>query len=168
MITEYKIASTLLQPFADHARVWIYQSSCALTDDEVKQAEIAGNNFVLEWNAHGAALQAGFLVLYNRFVVLVADESAVKASGCSIDSSVRLIRSLEQQLNIELLDRMNLAYRDESGSINTLHMTHFREAISSGEITPETIVFNNLLETAGAMKTAWEVPAKESWHRQLF
>lgn len=168
MITESQHTATLFQPFANHARVWIYQTSRALNDEEVKQAENAGNDFVLAWNAHGAAMQAGFLVLYNRFVVLVADETAVKASGCSIDSSVRLIKALEQHFNIELLDRINLAYRDESGNISTLHMNDFRQAIAAGEITPETIVFNNLIETAEQMKTAWEVPAKESWHRQLF
>lgn len=168
MITETQSTSTLLHPFANHARVWIYQSSRDLNDDEVKLAQNAGNNFVKEWNAHGAAMEAGFLVLYNRFVVLIADESAVKASGCSIDSSVRLIKSLEQMMNVDLLDRINLAYRDESGEISTLHLNDFREAIAAGKITPETIVFNNLLETAGAMKTSWEVPAKNSWHKQLF
>jgi hypothetical protein len=168
MISETLNTTELLQPFANHARVWIYQSSRELSEAEVKLAQNAGNNFVKEWNAHGATLQSGFLVLYDRFVVLVADETAVKASGCSIDSSVRLIRALEQELNIELLDRINLAYRDDSGNIQTLHMNDFREAISAGKITPETIVFNNLIETAGKMKTEWEVPAKDSWHRQMF
>lgn len=168
MNTETLNTTDLLQPFANHSRVWIYQSSRELNENEVKLAQNAGNNFVKEWNAHGATLQSGFLVLYNQFIVLVADETAVKASGCSIDSSVRLIRALEQQFNIDLLDRINLAYRDESGTIKTLHMNNFREAIAAGKITPETVVFNNLVETVEKMKYQWEVPAGESWHRQLF
>jgi len=167
MIVATKNTVEALQNFPENARVWIYQSNRNLLPQEVEAIQNAGNNFVAEWNAHGAAMKSAFLVLYNRFLVLVADESAVKASGCSIDSSVRLIRQIEQTFNINLLDRLNLAYRSQSGELCSLPMDDFKKKIALGEITGETIVFNNLVESVGQMKIDWEVAATKSWHKQV-
>jgi hypothetical protein len=167
MIAAAQNTIEVLQNYPANARVWIYQSNRNLLPHEVEAIQNAGNNFVAEWNAHGAAMKSAFLILYNRFLVLVADESAVKASGCSIDSSVRLIRQVEQAFGIQLLDRLNLAYRNSSGEVCSLQMDEFRKKIETGEITGDTIVFNNLAETVGQMKTEWEVAASKSWHKQL-
>ncbi len=167
MIAEAQNTIEALKTIPEHARVWIYQSNRNLLPQEVQAIKEAGSSFVAEWNAHGAAMKSTFLVLYNRFLVLVADETAVKASGCSIDSSVRLIRQIEQAFNINLLDRLNLAYRNQAGEVCSAQMDNFRKKIEAGEITGETIVFNNLVETAGQMKTDWEISASQSWHKQL-
>jgi hypothetical protein len=62
---------------------------------------------------------------------------------------------------------MQIAYRDEHG-IQVCSKATFEELIAKGLVNENTLVFNNLAQTYGALKTAWEVPAKESWHSQLF
>ena len=62
---------------------------------------------------------------------------------------------------------MQLAYRDEHG-IQVCSKAAFENLIATGLVTENTVVFNNLAQTYGALKTAWEVPAKHSWHSQLF
>jgi hypothetical protein len=40
--------------------------------------------------------------------------------------------------------------------------------VRAGEITPETIVFNNTLTRVGELADQWEVPARASWHGKAF
>ena len=36
------------------------------------------------------------------------------------------------------------------------------------KITPETIVFNNLVQNLAEFQEKWEVPIKDSWHKLVF
>lgn len=151
---------------AADSRVWIYQSNRKLTDKEAREIKTHGEDFIAGWAAHGADLKAAFDVFYNQFIVLFADESQVKASGCSIDSSVRFIKEIEKAYKIDLFDRLNLAY-EENGEVNTTRMNEFQEGLAEGKFDETTIVFNNLVETKGDFDTKWKVQVRDSWHAQL-
>ncbi len=151
---------------ANHSRVWIYQANRKLNDKEVTEIRNYGANFIDQWAAHGSDLQAAFEVFYNQFIVLFADESQVKASGCSIDSSVRFIKEIEKEYQLDLFDRLNLTYKSGS-EIKMMAMADFQTALEKGQLNEETIVFNNLIETKGEFESKWEVPVKESWHANL-
>jgi hypothetical protein len=62
---------------------------------------------------------------------------------------------------------MQIAYRDEHG-IQVCSKTAFEALIAKGLVTEDTVVFNNLAQTYGALQTSWEVSAKQSWHSTLF
>lgn len=151
---------------AGHSRVWIYQSSRELSKTEVEEILNYGNQFIKNWAAHGQELHAAFDVKYNRFIVLFADESEIKASGCSIDSSVHFIKKIQEAYGLDLFDRLNIAFRS-GNKIDTMRMNDFQLALTKGLLDENTIVFNNLVENKDAFEKAWEVPLKESWHKQL-
>ena len=153
--------------FSENSRVWIYQSDRKLTDTEVQQVLQHLNDFTTQWTAHNNQLKAKGEVRYNRFLILIVDESQAGASGCSIDKSVHFMKQIEQAFNINLFDRFNLAYR-EGDAVQSLPRNGFEEKLKSGEINAETIVFNNLVPTLKELQTKWEVPLKDSWHMQLF
>src|SRR5476649_3050231 len=98
--------------FSENSRVWVYQSDKKLSDQEVQQIQAQLDSFTTGWTAHNSQLKAKAEIRYNRFLILVVDESQAGASGCSIDKSVHFMKELEQQFNINLFDRFNLAYRD--------------------------------------------------------
>ena len=154
------------QELAVHSRVWIYQTDRRLSDAEVNEIQAHGAKFIDQWAAHGSELQAAFEVFYNQFIVLFADETQVKASGCSIDSSVRFIKELEKHYQLDLFNRLNLKYK-EGSEIKMMPMADFQKQLEEGVLNEETTVFNNLIETKGDFETKWEVPVKESWHKQL-
>jgi hypothetical protein len=143
------------------AKVWVYQSNKALSDTEVKAIEAAGIKFITQWAAHGASLDASFDVLYNRFIVLAVNEQQANASGCSIDSSVRFIKGLEQQFNLNLFDRMQVAYHDDN-AINACHFNDlYAQLTALGKDKTQianTIVFNNMITTKQEFDSKWEVP----------
>jgi hypothetical protein len=152
--------------FHPDSKVWIYQSSREFSSSELNEIEQLGNSFVSEWAAHGAKLKAGFEIRYNRFIIIIADESQAMASGCSIDKSVSLIRHIENTYNLNLLDRMSIAYKSDE-QVLTLHLNDFEAQLKSGILSSETIVFNNLVQTLDEFTHQWEIPVKESWHKML-
>ena len=153
--------------FSEQSRVWIYQSDRELYDDEVKQLHEILNKFASEWTAHNNQLKAKAEIRYNRFLILIVDESQAGASGCSIDKSVNFIKGIEQEFGISLLDRFNLAYR-EGEKVLSAPRDEFEDLLRSGKINSNTIVYNNLVQNLGQLETKWEVPFKDSWHNQLF
>jgi hypothetical protein len=153
--------------FSENSRVWVYQSDRELTAGEVEQIKSQLDSFTTAWTAHNHQLKAKGDIRYNRFIILIVDESQAGASGCSIDKSVHFIKHLEQAFHINLLDRFNLAYR-EGSEVHSAPRLEFEAMLKQGDINTETIVFNNLVQNLNELQTKWEVPFKDSWHRQVF
>ncbi|MGF7076909.1 ABC transporter ATPase [Mucilaginibacter sp. R-33] len=153
--------------FSPQSRVWIYQSDRKLTDLEVQQIQPELDKFTTNWTAHNNQLKAKGEVRYNRFFILIVDESQAGASGCSIDKSVHFMQQVQQHLGINLFDRFNLAYR-EGQEVLSLPRHDFEAKLKDGSITKETVVYNNLVQNLTELETKWEVPFKDSWHIQLF
>ena len=75
------------------ARVWIYQSDRAFNVAEKTNIESQLTDLCNNWNTHGTALHCSFQI-HDWFICLFVDESKQGASGCSIDSSVAVIKKL--------------------------------------------------------------------------
>jgi hypothetical protein len=148
------------------ARVWVYQSNTALSDAEVNTIKNEGAYFIADWAAHGASLKASFDVLLNRFIVIAVDEQQALASGCSIDKSVKFVKELEQKFNLNLFDRMQVAYR-KGNEINACSLSDFEKLASERLVNESTIVFNNMVSTKKAFDAEWEVPLKQSWQSRV-
>ena len=103
---------------------------------------------------------------YNQFIVIGLDEEVKGASGCSIDASVHLIQALEKKYNLELLDKMNVCYREDN-QISYVSLKEFRKLAKTPKVTPDTIVFNNLVVDKAEYRSYWEVPAGQSWHSRF-
>ena len=153
--------------FSENSRVWVYQANRNLAPEELNAIQEHLDAFTASWEAHGKVLKAAATIQYNRFIIFMVDEAQASVTGCSIDKSVAVLKTIEQEFNLSLFDRMQLAYRDEHG-IQVCSKAAFENLIATGLVTENTVVFNNLAQTYGALKTAWEVPAKHSWHSQLF
>ena len=150
----------------DNTRVWIYQSNRPFSLKESKSILEQGEDFLKSWSAHGAKLTAAFEIFHNLFIALFVDEEQAKATGCSIDKSVHLIKSFEKEFDVKLLERNCVASR-VGKNISVLSRREFLEKIRSGQLNENTIVFNNLVSTKKEFETKWEVPLKESWHYGL-
>lgn len=149
------------------SRVWVYQSNRAFSNEEVGELTEILNKFNASWEAHGTKLNSAIEIFYNQFIVFFVDETGQNATGCSIDKSMGIIKEIQSKFNVDLLDRMNLTYRDGS-QIKNIKMGDFQDGIQKGIFTPETIVFNNLVTTKATFLDGWETQAKFSWHKNLF
>jgi len=160
-----KMKTTLdtFNTFPQHARTWAYQSSRDLSDAEAAELRTLARTFTNEWHSHGAPLKAAADVLYNRFLIMMVDEDANAAGGCSIDSSVQQIRSIQQKLNIDLLNRMDLAYLNSDNELETVHASKIADAFEHGALTEETTVFNNMVTSKAELEKEWRIPLVKSW-----
>jgi sRNA-binding regulator protein Hfq len=154
------------QQLPDDTRIWIYQANRQLSDNEVSSIREFAEEFVNIWTAHGAKLKAAVEVFHKQFVIVFADEKQAKASGCSIDKSVRFIKQIEIQLKITLLDRNLITYK-VGDNIITCTRKEFSNLAENKRITADTLVFNNLITTKGEINSNWLVPLKDSWHTEL-
>lgn len=147
----------------DTARVWIYQSHRGLKPEEVTRIDSILKEFVGSWKRHGEDLKASFQVSYDQFIVLAVDESHNDVSGCSIDASVNVIKHLENELQIDLLNKMNVSFKDGE-NINTVSLKEFKDYARQQKINANTVVFNNLVTSKREFESSWEVEAGKSWH----
>lgn len=148
------------------ARIWIYQCNRTFTEDETAELRIRISAFLEEWTAHGSQLKAGFTMPYNRFIIIGLDQSASSASGCSIDASVHFIQSLEKTYEVDLLDRMNVSFK-QGKFVAYKDLKEFKKMVKNKAVSPKTIVFNNLVNTKQEFEEFWEVPMTESWHKRF-
>ena len=149
------------------ARVWIYQANRSFTGEELQGLHADLRQFLEQWTAHGSQLQAGFETPYNRFIVIGLDQTLASASGCSIDASVRFIQAVEEKYGVELLDKMNVSYK-QGEYVAYKSLKDFRQMAKDKAISKNTIVFNNLVVNKEEYTQHWEVPASESWHARFF
>ena len=141
--------------------LWIYQADRQLSDEEKLSFKNDLQEFTDRWNAHGKKLTAGFELPYNQFIVLKVDEEQAKASGCSIDDSVRFIKTLEQKYNLSLFDRTNMAYL-KNDHVHLAPLNKISSLVSQGEINPDTIVFVNTISDQKDFPIRWQLPLKET------
>ena len=153
--------------FSPHSRVWVYQSDRQFTDKEVEAIQQRLNVFTEQWKAHGHQLDAKAEVIYNFFIVITVDEGAANVTGCSIDSSIRIIREIEQAFHVDLLNRFNMGYKMDDKVVVT-NKEDFETLINIKKIGLKTIVFNNMVQTLEEFENKWEVPFEKSWHNSVF
>ena len=153
--------------FSPQSKIWIYQSNRQFTATEAQEIQQKLDVFTAQWTAHGHELKAKAIMSHNFFIVLIVDQDVAMATGCSIDSSVRLIKEIENTYGVDLFDRFNIAYKIED-QIHVVSKEDFETLVSIKKIGPETIVFNNLVQTLEEFEQKWEVPLANSWHNLVF
>ena len=149
----------------DNSRVWVYQSSREFTESEENKISVLAKEFLETWTAHSIELKASFEIRYHLFLILMIDVNHALASGCSIDKSIHFIEKIEKEFSVSLLDRQIFAIKQDE-KINLISRKEF-EKLNGKEISKDTIVFNNLVQTKKELNTSWEIPIKESWHTSI-
>lgn len=151
----------------DNARVWIYQSDKAFTEVQTATIHQQLQGFIQQWQSHGKPVRAWGGIKYNRFIVLAVDEGYEAPSGCSIDSSVAVIRQIEADFGVDMFNRMNFAYKTDAATVASADRDDFSALYANNAINDQTIVFNNLVNTKADLETKWEVALGNSWHANM-
>jgi hypothetical protein len=148
--------------FHDQSRVWIYQCSRIFLLAEAMELEKMLQDFAAGWKSHGDPVKGYANLFYGRFIVLMADESNTAVSGCSTDSSVALMRNIEQQFQVQLFDRQNLAFV-RNDKIETIPMSQLPYAMEHGFIGADTLYFDNTVLTKLELLQRWIAPVQSTW-----
>lgn len=145
----------------EESRVWIYQANRSFTENEIDEIKSKLDIFIENWTAHGSDLQSGYEIKYKRFIIIALNQNLNTATGCSIDASVHFIQQLEKDYNVDLMDKMNVSYK-QGEYIAYKTLIDFKKMAKDKAVSKNTIVFNNLVTNIAEYHENWEVPASES------
>jgi len=161
-MTIASIKQLLPADFAPDSRVWIYQSNRPFNEREALEINEQLHQFATQWQSHGTPVKGFGQLFFNQVIVLMADENATGVSGCSTDSSVRVIKSLERQYEVNLFDRLLLGFvvKDQ---LELLPMAQLAYAFEKGFIDENTLYLNNTVLTKQELEEKWLQPVKDSW-----
>jgi hypothetical protein len=160
MNLEYK--SLLDHSFHEDSRVWIYQANRLFFLSEALEIELMLKEFAAQWKSHAVPVKGAGYLFFGQFIILMADETATGVSGCSTDSSVRLIKTIEERFRVNLFDRTTLAFVVKD-KVQLLPLAQLQYGIENGFIKPGTLYFNNLVQSKKELEEQWIIPVQESW-----
>ena len=120
------------------------------------------NEFTSGWNSHGTPVKGYANLLFGQFLIFIADETAAGVSGCSTDSSVRVVKAIEERFKVTMFDRQLLAFVVKD-KIQMLPLSQLKYAVENSFINTDTLYFNNLVKNKEELMNNWLIPVKDSW-----
>ena len=151
----------------DDARVWVFASDRPVTGPEAERLLGEVDGFLARWAAHGQPLTAAREWASDRFLAVAVDQRDAHASGCSIDGLFRTLQQVGREIDANLVGGGRVYFRDPAGAIHAVPRAEFSTRAARGEVTPETLVFDPTVATAGDWRARFERPAGASWHAGL-
>lgn len=150
---------------SEESKVWIYPCNRKFYPKEIDVLNNQLKTFVENWKLTDENFKASFEIRYNRFIIFLAAEDAILSNN-DIDAQVGFILQLQAQYNVELLDRMNVCFK-QGEYTQYKELKDFKKLIKDKAVTEKTVVFDNLIETKQELDNYWEVPISESWYSRF-
>lgn len=152
----------------DESRVWVYQADRKLNKAELAFVKEKLEKFCEQWNTHGSLMPTSFDIRFDQVVILAVDESHLGASGCSIDSSVRVLRGFEQEFGVNLLDQGKIGMLRGEEDLVVSQALGVKSKVAEGVLQANTTVLNPLVRKKSDLSNNWLIPAKDSWLNKFF
>ena len=150
---------------SEEAKVWIYPSSRKFYPQEIDGLKEKLQGFIDGWKSEDADFKASFELKYNRFIIFSAEEGST-LTNADIDKQVAFILQLQQEYEVELLDKMNVCFK-QGEFIQYKDVKEFKTLLKKKSVSAKTVVFDNLVQTKGELENYWEVPITESWYSRF-
>jgi hypothetical protein len=147
------------------AKVWVYPSSRKFYPNEIDGVENKVKAFIESWKSDDENFKASYKILYNRFIILFADNENSSLSNSDVDASVSFILKLQQEHEVELLDKMNACFK-QGEFVQYKDLKDFKKLIKNKALTAKSIVFDNLITSKIDFDNNWEIPLEESWYNR--
>lgn len=151
----------------NHARVWVYAASSTLSNSQKELIQVSADKFTEEWTAHQMPLSASFKIINDVFLVFGVDLAKHDISGCGIDKSIHLVQQWEQQLGINLFNRLQVEFQ-QNEKITFATKGKLAELLADGAINQQTLFYNKMVANVGELNTQFYIPLVDSWvYKQL-
>lgn len=161
MVTPQERAQ-VFEGFPPQSRIWIFQSPQPFSDtDKRKTLEIL-HGFLPQWKAHQQPVTGAAKLLFDHFLVVLADESVTAVSGCSGDSLHQMVRSIASETQLDLFNRVAVpVLRDEV--ISFWSRKELTSAVRDGRLPEDLTIFNQTVASLGEWIQYWLIPFNQSW-----
>lgn len=154
------------ESLSESAKVWVYPSSRKFYEKEIPEIENKVQEFLSSWKKDDPNFKASYQILYNRFIVILAEAEEGAMSSQDLDKAVTFIFQLQTDYNVELLDRMNVCFK-QGEFVQYKEVKEFKKLLKNKSVSSKTIVFDHLIQTKEELEHFWEVPITDSWYNRF-
>lgn len=161
-MTEQNWRDRLPESLSGASRVWVYQNNRPFTPDEEKAITVHLKQFTADWMSHNRPVNGWATVLFRQFILVMADDTMDRLCGSAVDSAIRLIKELEQQYDLQLMDRLQMGFVKKE-EILIIPMNEVEKALAAKEISHDTLFFNNAVATKEELLNHWILPLDHSY-----
>ena len=134
----------IFKDFLPHSRIWLFISESPIENE--KQLEIQHNfsNFSNNWKSHGEKLNGVLKIAYDKLIIIGVKQQNL--CGRSVDGLMRFVRELDENVQLDLLNRNRLGYLVD-GTLSTFHFNQIELLAKDGRINDNTLITNNFIQT---------------------
>ncbi|MFT6699121.1 MAG: hypothetical protein ACJAVD_000610 [Porticoccaceae bacterium] len=150
---------------SNDAKVWVYPSSRKFYPTEIEEIEQKVKQFVESWKPEDENFKVSYQLLYNRFIILIADDTETSLTNADIDASVSFILQLQETYKVELLDKMNACFK-QGEYVQYKDLKDFKKLLKNKAVTAKTIIFDNLINNKEDLENFWEITIENSWYNR--
>lgn len=156
-----------IETLPDDSRLWIFGARAPLDEVDAPRLMGAVDRFLNDWKAHNQPLTCAREFVDEHFLVVAVDERTEDASGCSIDGLFRLLQQAEEGIGTSMVGGGIVHFRGPVGMVHSCTRAEFTLMALEGDANEDTPVFDTTLTKLGDYRKRFEVPARESWHKEL-
>ncbi|MBI1305289.1 MAG: hypothetical protein GC181_01595 [Bacteroidetes bacterium] len=145
------------------SRIWLYGANRRFTSSELSYIQDLLEDFCSSWAAHGKKLDCGFKIIGDQIIALAVDEAVEAASGCSIDSSVAVIREIDNKYRLDIFNRLRTYVSVGENSLETLSLDDVKRKLASAELHSYSPVVNMQASEIRQIRENPFIPLKNTW-----
>ena len=93
------------------AKIWVFPSSRKFYAQELPEITAKIEQFLTEWENESLPISAAYVIKYDRFIIITANDTEQNLSLEAQDSLATFIQSLESSYELILMDRINVCYK---------------------------------------------------------
>lgn len=157
---------TNYESLPDNSKVWIYPANRKFYPQEISEIRSKIEIFLKNWTQETTSVSSKYALFYDRFIVIFTSPELILKTG-TVDRLVSFILELQQAYDLELLDKMNVCFK-QGTHVQYKELKSFKQLIKNRSVNRNTIVFDNRVATKNEFDNFWEIPASESWYDHLF
>jgi hypothetical protein len=147
-------------------KLWVFPSSRKFYPQEISELKEEIEAFLNNWTHNDQGLNCAYQIKYDRFIIITVDDSKISLSLETHDSLVTLIQDLENKLEVILLDKINVCYK-QGEFVQYKDLKEFKQLIKNKGVSKKTIVFDNMITTKKELENNWEINIMDSWLGRL-
>ena len=142
----------------ESAKCWIYilEKNINFKSDEIN---LILKSLCEKWKSHNNEVVSSFQIYRDRYIILFAEEGI---SGCSIDSSNRLLRYELDRLNINVMPNSKIGIFIEN-KIKLEDRSSIINLIKANKLQPNDKMINTTVTNKKEYNKNWILEINKSW-----
>ena len=142
----------------ENAKCWIYilEKNINFKSDEIN---LILKSLCEKWKSHNNEVVSSFQIYRDRYIILFAEEGI---SGCSIDSSNRLLRYELDRLNINIMPNSKIGIFIEN-KIKLEDRSFIINLIQANKLQPNNKMINTTVTNKKEYNKNWILEINKSW-----